>query len=238
MGLSYQDALAYYGVGGAHPGGLSLTKQILKFEKINPSTKILDAGCGTGQTAAYLEETYKCDVTVLDSHPIMLEKAKQRFKYAHLPIKVLRGSVEDLPFADDSFDLIISESVIAFTNINKTLSEYFRVLKKEGILINIDMTAEIPLTHSDSLLFSEVYGISKLNTEEEWLSALHSAGFRKVDILSTDTIFSHLQKNIDQPEFNLSDSIDPQLMDIMLKHQDITTKFSKKIGYRVFRSTR
>ncbi|MBL5792479.1 class I SAM-dependent methyltransferase [Bacillus sporothermodurans] len=77
MAYSYQDTLAYYGVGGAHPGGLSLTKQIFHNENITHTTKILDAGCGTGQTSAYLAEMYKCDVTALDIHPVMIEKAKK-----------------------------------------------------------------------------------------------------------------------------------------------------------------
>lgn len=55
MKPSYQDALAYYGVNGAHPGGLSLTKYLLQQERITSTTQLLDAGCGTGQTSAFIK---------------------------------------------------------------------------------------------------------------------------------------------------------------------------------------
>lgn len=238
LNLTYQDALAYLGIGGAHPGGLTLTKQILSNEDIKQSTNILDAGCGTGQTSAFLSETYQCQITALDSHPVMLQKAKQRFTYKKHRVTFIRGSVESIPIKDNSFDYIISESVTAFTNVNKALSEYYRVLKKNGVLINIDMTAEYPLKTSEIQLFADVYGITKVLTEKEWLSKLHSGGFRNTEILHSDTLSAHLQKNIEQPDFHLSSPLDPKLHEILFKHQQITEQFSKKIGFRVFRSIR
>lgn len=57
MKPTYQDALAYFGVSGAHPGGLTLTKFLLEQEKITSHTTLLDGGCGTGQTSAYIKRT-------------------------------------------------------------------------------------------------------------------------------------------------------------------------------------
>ncbi|GIN84572.1 methyltransferase [Heyndrickxia sporothermodurans] len=236
MDYSYQDALAFYGIGGAHPGGLTLTKQILKNEKLNEATKILDAGCGTGQTSAFLAKTYKCDVTAVDSHPIMIQKAKERFNYSNLEVKVIESSVESLPFKDESFDYIISESVVTFTNIKKTLPEYFRVLKNNGILISTDMTAEKSFKEEDLLKIKEVYSISNVLTEEQWLTAFQTAGFRKANVILMDTLYSHLLKETDHPEFKMSSYINPKLTEILFKHQQITNSFSKKIGYRTFKS--
>ena len=42
MEFTYLDCLALFGIGGAHPGGLLLTKEILSREKINEKTIILD----------------------------------------------------------------------------------------------------------------------------------------------------------------------------------------------------
>ncbi|MEK5522775.1 class I SAM-dependent methyltransferase [Heyndrickxia sp. FSL W8-0423] len=238
MAYSYQDALAYYGVGGAHPGGLSLTKQIFQNENITPTTKILDAGCGTGQTSAYLAERYKCDVTALDIHPVMIEKAKKRFKERHLPIKTIQSSVENIPVPDQSYDYILSESVAIFTNIKKTLTEYYRVLKKGGILITIDMTAEVPLHSSDTMMISNVYGISHVLTENEWISLLREVGYHKVNVLRSDSLSSHINNNLEQPEFHISPSIDPKLMEILQNHQNVTSLLANKIGYRIFKSKR
>ncbi|WP_440706469.1 class I SAM-dependent methyltransferase [Heyndrickxia oleronia] len=238
MKFTYHDALAYYGIGGAHPGGLSLTKNIFKNERIQPSNKILDAGCGTGQTASFLAETYKCHVTALDSHPIMLKKAKLRFKQKQLPITVIKGSVENLPFPAHSYDMVISESVTAFTNIPNTLSEYYRILTIGGVLITIDMTAEIPLQQRELNVISDLYGISNVLTEEQWIHLIKTAGFKNIEILQTDSISSHIKKNIERPEYHLSESIDPHIHELILKHQQVTLQLSNKLGYRIFRSTR
>lgn len=52
--------LALLGIGGAHPGGFYLTKQLFDKEKITSETSILDIGCGTGQTSANLYCKYGC----------------------------------------------------------------------------------------------------------------------------------------------------------------------------------
>lgn len=54
MHYSYLDDLALYRVEGAHRGGFDLTTNILLNEYFNPSTRILDAGCGIGKTSYFL----------------------------------------------------------------------------------------------------------------------------------------------------------------------------------------
>ena len=63
--------------------------------------------------------------------------------------------------------MVISESVTtAFTNIPNTLSEYYRILTIGGVLITIDMTAEIPLQQRELNVITDLYGISNVLTEE------------------------------------------------------------------------
>ena len=93
----YLDFLSKFGVSGAHPGGINLTKEILKTEEINKTSRILDVGCGTGQTAAYLAEQYGAIVTGMDINPIMVEKAKNRMRKYQLPVEIIQGSIEKCP---------------------------------------------------------------------------------------------------------------------------------------------
>ncbi len=74
--MDYTNTLAELGVGGAHPGGLALTKEMLKNEDINSQTMILDAGCGTGLTSSYLYEQYQCRILACDIHAGMLKKSE------------------------------------------------------------------------------------------------------------------------------------------------------------------
>lgn len=235
---TYQDALASYGIGGAHPGGLHLTKQILHNEKILSSTTVLDAGCGTGQTSAYLAKEFKCQVTAIDHHPIMVEKAKQRFTRENLSIPVFQGSIEKLPFLDQSFDIIIAESVTAFTDIDKTLNEYYRVLKPNGILIDIDMTAEGPLSNEEKNQICTVYGMHNVLTENEWLQQMTTSGFFPIKILSGTSILNHLQQPqpLHDPEFEMSPNVTPDLVAILIAHNELTNVYGHLIGFRVFRA--
>ncbi|ASN07066.1 class I SAM-dependent methyltransferase [Virgibacillus necropolis] len=105
MQLRLGDKLSFLRVGGAHPGGLALTKAFLKNVKIDRNSKILDAGCGTGQSSAYLAKTYGCSVTALDRHPIMLQKARQRFCRENVTADVVQGDIGNIPLVDESFDL-------------------------------------------------------------------------------------------------------------------------------------
>jgi len=78
MDKTYQQALAYYGIAGAHPGGHSLTKKMLKRERITKDTTVLDAGCGVGLTASYVSKRFGAQVTGIDLLPEMVEKARER----------------------------------------------------------------------------------------------------------------------------------------------------------------
>src|SRR3954463_11062659 len=131
----YLDFLSKFGVGGAHPGGIQLTKEIFKSEKIPPTTHILDVGCGTGQTAAYLAAQYGAIVTGIDINPVMVEKAKTRMARYQLPVEIIQGSIENCPLKDETFDFIISESVLSFVNKPRSLTEIFRLLKGGGRFI-------------------------------------------------------------------------------------------------------
>lgn len=57
---NYLNSLAAFGVGGAHPGSLELTKEILGQLELTEKMKVLDAGCGTGQTIEYIAHNYNC----------------------------------------------------------------------------------------------------------------------------------------------------------------------------------
>ena len=70
------------------------------------------------------------------------------------------------------------------------------------------------------------------------MHSIKTAGFKNIEILQTDSIASHIKKNIERPEYHLSESIDPHIHELILKHQQVTLQLSNKLGYRIFRSTR
>lgn len=226
----YLDLLAYFGIGGAHPGGFDLTKSILKDEVIQPNESVLDIGCGTGQTAAYLDQRFECKVTALDNHPIMIAKAKERIKDSSSPIKIIEGDVQNLVFEDNSFDVIISESVIVFTDITKTLNELTRVLKTNGRLIMIEMAAEQDLSEEIRSKVRSLYGINEVLNEEEWILKLKQAGFTKIELIDTPAELNQTEIS----DINQSENLNIDLYDIWDTHNNFVNQYHSVIGFRAF----
>ncbi len=239
---SYHDFLALLGIGGAHPGGLTLTKEVLQNEKINQDTHILDAGCGTGQTSAYLAKTFGCLVTAVDRHPLMVKKAQQRFRKDDVRVSIIQDNIENLTFNDESFDLILVESVTVFTNIEKSCGELFRVLKKGGTLFDLEMTAISPFSNEETKEFHKVYEIDKIPTLLEWKSYYLGGGFHSVELIKEKRVAQALNLqplNTDRellPEFNPSEHLDPLLYQVWDDHQSLTERFAQKLSYNVYRA--
>ena len=98
---------------------------------------ILEAGCGTGLLLGRTLEFAKSS-TGVDLSAGMLAKAKAR------GLSVTQGSVTELPYADESFDLVFSVKVLAhIENIEGALSEMARVTRPGGYVL-----AEFYNTHS------------------------------------------------------------------------------------------
>ena len=226
----YLELLSKFGIGGAHPGGLNLTKKLFKSENINNTSKILDVGCGTGQTAAFLAHEYGANVTGIDVNSTMVAKAKERMKKNRLPVNIIHGSIEQTSLPDHHFDFIISESVLSFVNKPSSLNEIFRLLKSGGRFIAIELTIINRLTEKEEHEIKQFYGLDSLNTKNDWVTLLSQAGFEQIRILKNTYIDS-------DPEFHMSDDIDPKLHKIMEKHFDLVSKYLAS-SYRIYSCTK
>lgn len=223
------------GVGGAHPGGLSLTKEIFNTEKINGNSHVLDVGCGTGQTAAYLAAHYGAKVTAMDINPIMLEKAKSRMKQYQVPVEVIQGSIEDFPLKDSTFDFILSESVLSFVNKPRALKEIFRLLKDGGRFIANELTVNEQLNSTNVEEIKQFYGLDSVLMEQNWIALFEQAGFKNVKVLMPK---NSMLENDSMPEFQSSEYIDPGLYTIMIQHLNILMKYQGILANRIFLCTK
>jgi len=105
--------------------------------------KVLDLGCGTGVILEEISHTNNmADLYGLDLSENMIAQATQRMgTKAELSI----GDAENLPYEDDSFDLICCvESFHHYPNPSKSLSEINRVLKKDGLFLLCDTWIKSP----------------------------------------------------------------------------------------------
>ena len=138
----------------------SIIKNILLKEiKKKRNLYILDAGGGTARWSIMLSEKIKAKYLVYDLSEDMLRVAKSNIiktNKKHL-IRVKRGDLENMSdIKDNTFDYIFSiYNVFSFiTNINKVLSEIYRVLKPGGKIMIMGqskfnaISSKISISHS------------------------------------------------------------------------------------------
>lgn len=226
---TYLDMLAEMGVDSAHPGGFQLTKDILRKLNIDRHTSILDVGCGTGETTAYIADQYGADVTAIDIHPIMIEKARERFSTLTCPVRLHPASVETLPFADEQFDIALCESVLAFVSLPQALGEIYRVLKQGGMLVAIE-ACHSQLSDEEKQKIASFYGFRHLLTKEEWEKELQKNHFRHIDI----TYLSARQPDAAQTQFLITANMPMSMLKMLETHQQITKQYGNQLGYCVF----
>jgi sarcosine/dimethylglycine N-methyltransferase len=112
--------------------------------RLDSSTRVLDVGAGFGGAARYLARTYGCKVTCLNLSEVENERnramsAEQNL--AHL-VEVTDGSFEELPFGDDSFDVVWSQDALLHSGDRiRALAEIARVLRSGGELVFTDPMA-------------------------------------------------------------------------------------------------
>jgi len=113
--------------------------------KINPGEKILDIGCGAGVDTilAAIMAGPKGSVVGVDIVPEMIARAESNLQLMELDnVKFQKVSGEDLPFADDTFDVVISNGVInLIPDKEAAMSEIIRVLRPAGRLMVADQIA-------------------------------------------------------------------------------------------------
>lgn len=118
---------------------ISLMKKIFSpFLSEKKPLRVLDVGTGLGIQAIIFAEL-KNTVTALDLSDVMLERAHENAKKRGLDIKFVQGDAENLPFTENSFDVVVTQHVLwTLTDHEKFFSECRRVLDKNGRLFAID----------------------------------------------------------------------------------------------------
>ena len=109
-------------------------KKFIEWMNPQPNSKLVDVASGTGDIAKLFSKKNNdtSDITCIEPNADMLEEGKANLK-EFKNIKWLKAQAEKLPLDDNTFDFYtISYGIRNVTDINKTLSEAFRVLKPGG----------------------------------------------------------------------------------------------------------
>jgi len=164
---------------------LGLAKKLLDYVKTGDETEFLEIGCGNGEVAKYIARNYKGRVVGIDIDPEQIKIARDADEdIPHL--KYLEADSTELPFDDDSFDVILSFGVLHhIPNWDDALEEIKRVLRKGGYFVYADIVYPETITKMDAS--SDLsFGITTVDIDEVD-AFLQDSGF--------DTIHSSLEKS-------------------------------------------
>jgi SAM-dependent methyltransferase len=174
---------ANLGLGCGNPTALASLKE---------GERVLDLGSGAGfdcfLAAKKVGQTGK--VIGVDMTPEMLDKARantKKGKYTNVEFRL--GEIENLPVADSSVDVIISNCVINLsTDKLRVFEEAFRVLAPKGRLMVSDIVLLKPLPKSVQKNVEAYAGcIAGAETKDKYLELIRKAGFQEVSVIDEKT---------------------------------------------------
>jgi ubiquinone/menaquinone biosynthesis C-methylase UbiE len=111
--------------------------------------RLLDMACGPGVVTAAIAAR-AASVVGLDATEAMLERARARCAKASLSnVELKRGDAENLPFADASFDGVVTRAAVHhFANPQRAFEEMFRVLRGGGRAVVLDVVSSEDVNES------------------------------------------------------------------------------------------
>ena len=170
---------ANLGLGCGNPTAMASLKE---------GERVLDLGSGGGfdcfLAAKKVGKTGK--VIGVDMTPEMLDKARanaKKGKYTNVEFRL--GEIENLPVADKSVDVIISNCVINLApNKKRVFEEAFRVLASKGRLMVSDMVLLKPLPEPVQKSVEAYTGcIAGAEIKDKYIELMRQAGFAQVKVL-------------------------------------------------------
>ena len=181
----YFDLQAKVGI-TRHPGGLKTTRELIELCRIDRDTFVLDVGCGIGMSACYIAKKSGSRVVGVDISEKMIARSKERAEREGVKGKVefQVADAQNLPFEDDLFDIVISESATAFAEHKQSaINQYVRVIKPGGY-VALNETTWIktqPPVELVEYLYHTVGGF-KPETVDGWRELLERSGLNDIQV--------------------------------------------------------
>jgi len=184
------------GLGCGNPTALASLKE---------GENVLDLGSGAGFDSFLAAQKVgkKGKVIGVDMTPEMIDKARKnahKGNYGNVEFRL--GEIENLPVADNSVDVVISNCVINLSpDKAKVFREAFRVLKPGGRLMISDIVLLKTLPESIKNNIEAYIGcVSGAIMKDEYLQSIEKAGFQNVNIADEKTF--HIEDIIHDPAVN------------------------------------
>ena len=205
IGPKAWQASDFAGVDQLHLGGLEASKTLAQWLPLN-AARGLDIGCGLGGTSRYLAINHGCSMVGLDLNSDYIQAAQ--LLNSHLPAlsdcHFVVGNSLTLPFAEHSFDFVVSQH--ASMNIAQKavlLAAVHKVLKAEGCLLlhEVMLAQDCAQTSVDyPTPWADQYDHSHLSHWPDFMQLAHAIGFNLIKFEdNTMDALEWLHKTRNQP---------------------------------------
>ena len=125
--------------------------------------RVLEVAPGPGYLAIAMARRGGLEVVGLDISHTFVEIARENARTAGVAVDFLQGDVAHMPFAAESFDLVVCQAAFKnFTLPRSALAEMHRVLRQGGAAVIQDMSGEA--THADIVREVEGMHLGRLNS--------------------------------------------------------------------------
>lgn len=225
------------------PGSDACT--IRMFDRLSPpeKAKVLDIGCGAGmQTLTLARHCRSCTITAIDIHQPFLDALRRKADEARLSdrITTLCASMDDLPFAQGSFDLIWSEGSVFVIGFEKGIRYWSQFLRPCGSLALTEMVwfTDHPSKEVATFMQEAYPAMTNVPGCERIIRA---AGYQLIDSFQLPDeawwkeFYDPLEKKMSRIKNQMEGDSDAMaILDMTRKEISFFRQYSHEYGYQVF----
>jgi ubiquinone/menaquinone biosynthesis C-methylase UbiE len=164
----------------------AMRAHVLDLARVSVGDTVLDVGCATGTLAIAAAGRVGSAGKVhgIDPSPSMVERAQSKADEARVAVQFQVGTIESIPFSDETFDLVLSTIMLHHLPEevrNKGFKHALRVLKPGGRFFSVDFEPPraLPIVAWLSRMHDDTPGVRAM------AESLRAAGF--VDVKTAPT---------------------------------------------------
>ena len=220
----------------------STRKAFAALPKLPDEPFILDVACGPGMQTIELANLCKADIVAVDLHQEFLDELDRRAADANVSDRVttVNASMLELPFDEDSFDLIWSEGAVYIMGFENGLKAWKPLLKKGGCLAVTNVSYlrdEVP----EEVRKFWAAGYPEITTVANFLKIIERCGYKLLDHFTLPTsawmndYYTPMEKQLQALRTKHSGNGDAQKAIEESQHEiDMYRKYSDYYGYVIY----
>ena len=223
------------------PGGITGTNFLLNHIIFKEGTTVLEVACNRGVNLLELAKNNpKVAFVGLDVDKESIEQAtKEQEKLGLTNVTFIKGDAFHLKFEDNSFDYVINEAMLTMLSPKskeRALEQYYRVLKKDGLLLTHDIALISDIEETRKTLSGAINVNVFPMPKVEWEQLFAKQGFETQDSLQGKLTLMTPQGMLkDEGLVNtlriVKNGLKPENREQFLKMRSTFTKLQEKMNY-------